>query len=100
MKSSSYCSDDLKMIIFYRGHAQLIFIELWPSNNFLIVSLVSATPLAVFNGFNDTFQLLFPLPEEDHIKSRSYLTAFYQSYGPLPCILIEKPCPHNFLITI
>ena len=25
MKLSSYCSHDLKMIIFYRGHAQLIF---------------------------------------------------------------------------
>ena len=32
MKLSSYCSYDLKMIIFYRGHAQLIFtrvIALW-----------------------------------------------------------------------
>ena len=27
MKLSSYCSNDLKMIIFYRGHAQLIFIR-------------------------------------------------------------------------
>ena len=49
--------------------------------------------------FNDTFQLLLPWPEEDHIKSRSHLTAFYQSYGPLPFILIEKPCQHNILIT-
>ena len=29
MKLSSYCSHDLKMIIFYRGHAQLIFLLAW-----------------------------------------------------------------------
>ena len=51
MKLSSYCSKDLKMVIFYRGHAQLILSELWPFNYFSIVSLVPATPLAVFNGF-------------------------------------------------
>ena len=52
MKLSSYCSHDLKMITFYRGHAQLIFIlELWPFNNLSIVRHVSATPLALFNGF-------------------------------------------------
>ena len=28
MKLSSYCSHDLKMVIFYRGHAQLIFIRI------------------------------------------------------------------------
>ena len=42
---------------------------------------------------------MFPRPEEDHIIPRSHLTAFYQSYGPLPFITIEKPCQHNILIT-
>ena len=52
MKLSSYCFHDLKMIIFYWGHAKLKFLpELWSFGNFLTVSLVSATPLAVFSGF-------------------------------------------------
>ena len=33
--------------------------------------------------FDETFQLLFPLPEDVHILSRSCSTDFYQSYGPL-----------------
>ena len=33
--------------------------------------------------FDETFQLLFPSPEDDHIISRSCSTDFYQSYGPL-----------------
>ena len=41
--------------------------ELWPFNNFSIVSLVSATPLAVLMDFNDTVQLLFPWREEGQI---------------------------------
>ena len=28
----------------------------------------------------------------DHIKPRSHLTAFYQIYGPLQLITIEKSC--------
>ena len=53
------CSHDLKMIIFYRCHAQLIFTRVmafWQLFN----SLVSATPLAVLVDFSETFQLLFP----------------------------------------
>ena len=46
MKLSSYCSLDLKMIIFYRMHALLKFPESWPFNDFSTVSLISATPLA------------------------------------------------------
>ena len=48
MKLSSYCFLDLKMIIFYRGHARLIFPALWSFGNFLTVSLICATPLAFF----------------------------------------------------
>ena len=33
--------------------------------------------------FDETFQLLFPGPEGDHILSRSCSTDFYQSYCPL-----------------
>ena len=33
--------------------------------------------------FDETFQLLFPWPEDDHILSRSCSTDFYQSYSPL-----------------
>ena len=38
--------------------------------------------------FSETFQLLFPGPEEDHIIRRSRLTAFYQSYDPLSVLTI------------
>ena len=52
MKLSSYCFHDLKMIIFYRGHAQPIFTRVTVLNgDFLTVSLVSATPLAIFSRF-------------------------------------------------
>ena len=34
-----------------QGLMALLFTELWPFNNFSTVSLVSATPLAVFSGF-------------------------------------------------
>ena len=44
--------------------------------------LVYGTPPTVFEGFNEIFQLLFPLPEDDHILSRSCSANFYQSYGP------------------
>ena len=64
------------------------FTELWPFNKFSAVSLVSATP-TVFKGFwYETFQLLFPWPEDVHIIPRSRLTAFYQSYGPLSVLAI------------
>ena len=33
--------------------------------------------------FDETFKLLFPSPEDDHIISRSCSTDFYQSYGPM-----------------
>ena len=88
MKLSSYCSYDLKMIIFYRGHAQLIFtrvIALWQFFN-------SKSRLQFFLqfsvDFNETFQLL--LPWSDHIIRRSRLTAFYQSYGPLSVLAIYQ----------
>ena len=51
MKLSSYCSDDVKVIIFYRDHARLIFTRVMALGKFSTVSLVSATPLAVFGGF-------------------------------------------------
>ena len=51
MKFSRYCCHDLKIRIFYQGHARLILPELWPFNNFSAVSLVSATPLAFSSGF-------------------------------------------------
>ena len=51
MKLSSYCFHDLKMIIFYRGYARLIFTRVMPFSNCSTVSLVAATPLAVFCGF-------------------------------------------------
>ena len=38
--------------------------------------------------FCETFQLLFPISEEDHIIPRSRLTAFYQSYGLLSVLAI------------
>ena len=45
--------------------------------------------LAQFSvDFSETFQLLFPCPEEDHIIPRSRLTAFYKSYGPLSVLVI------------
>ena len=97
MQLSSYSFHDQKMVISRSCSAD--FYQLWPFNNFSIVSLVSAILLQFLMDFYDTFQLLFPWPEEDHIKSRSHLIAFYQSYGPLPFIIIEKPCQHNILIT-
>ena len=101
MKLSSYCSHDLKMIIFKSEVMLSWFLsELWPFSNFLIVSLVSATPLAVFSGFYDTFQLLFPWPEEDHIKSRSPPDCFLPELWPFAIYKNwKKTCQHNILIT-
>ena len=36
--------------------------------------------------FDETFQLLFPWPENDHILSRLCSIDFYQRYGPLTII--------------
>ena len=57
MQLTSYCSHDLKMILFYRGHARLIFtrvIGLWQFSIRQSVhrhNLVSATPPTVFKEF-------------------------------------------------
>ena len=99
MKLSSYCLHDLKMIIFYWGHARLIFYQSYgPLEIFQQWVLSLQLLLQFLVDFNDTFQLLFPWPEEGHIKLRSHLTAFYQNYSLLPFITIEKPCQHNILI--
>ena len=77
--------------------------ELWPFNNFSTVSLVFALLLQFSADFSETFQLLFQWSEEDHIKSRSGLTAFYQNYGPLSVlailsteVLVSAPPPTFF----
>ena len=59
--------------------------------NFSVLSLVSPTRLAVSVDFSETFQLLLPWPEEDHIP-KSRLTAFWQSYVPLSVLAIYQ---HN-----
>ena len=61
MKRSSYCSHDLKMCIFYRGHARLIFTRVRTLNNFSAAGLVSATPPTVFKGFWWNFPVIVPM---------------------------------------
>ena len=89
MKLSSYCFLDLKMIIFYWGHAQLIFIRvtvLWQIFN----SKSSLQLLLQFSvDFSEILQLL-SWSEEDRIIPRSHLTAFYKSYGPLSVLAIYQ----------
>ena len=57
------------------------------SNGFVrqsVDTILSPQLLLQFSkDFDETFQLLFPWPEDDHILLRSYSTDFYQSYGPL-----------------
>ena len=45
-------------------------------------------------NMDETFQLLLPWPEDDHILSRSCSTDFYQSHGPL-AIFNSKSCLCN-----
>ena len=91
------------MIIFYRGHSRLIFtrdMALWRFFNSKSC-LCNSSCISV--DFSETFQLLFPWPEEDHILTRSRLTAFYQSYGPLSVlgflstVLLVTATPPTFL---
>ena len=56
MKLSSYCSHEMKMIIFYWGYARLIFTRVMTLDFVSAVSLVSATPLAVFSGIPMTWR--------------------------------------------
>ena len=89
MKLSSYCSHDLKMIIFLLRSCSTDFYQSYFFFFFFLAILqqqvLSLQLLLQFSlDFNDIFQLLFPWPEENHIILRSHLTAFYQSYGPLP----------------
>ena len=51
MKLSSYCSMTWRWSYFIEVMLSWFLSELWPFNNFSIVSLVSATLHAVFNGF-------------------------------------------------
>ena len=81
---------DLKMIIFYQGHVQLIFTRvtvLWQFFN---------SKSCLCNS-SCSFQWILVKPsshcchdEEDHIIPRSRLTAFYQSYGPLSVLAIYQ----------
>ena len=60
MKLSSYCFHDLKIIIFYRGPAQLLFTSYGPlsSLSFRRHNLVSATLLQLSRDFDETFQFV------------------------------------------
>ena len=72
---SRSCSTD-----FYQSYGPLtIFQQLVLSPQLL---------LQFSRDFDETFQLLFPRPEDMHIISRSHLTTFYQSYGPLTVLAI------------
>ena len=78
-ETSSYCSNDLKRIILYRSRFDRFVPELSPYVTFLSMLsteiLISATPPTKFSrDFNETFQLLFTLPEDVHILSRSCST--------------------------
>ena len=53
-----------------------------PSVHPFIDTILSPQLLLQFlRDFDETFQLLFPLPEDDHMLSRSCSTDFYQSYS-------------------
>ena len=80
MKLSRYCCHDLKMIIFYRGHARLIFTRV------MAFKLLFNSKSCLHNS-SRSFQWIYVKPssycshKEDHIIPRSRLTAFYQSYA-------------------
>ena len=61
-----FCSTD-----FYQSYGPLTIFQQ------LVLSLQLLLQFSV--DFSETFRLLFPLPEEDHIIQRSRLTACYQS---------------------
>ena len=88
MKLSSYCSHDLKMIIFYRGHARLIFTSYDPLSFFQQFVLSLQVLLQFSLDFAETSQLFFPLPEYGHIIQRSHITDFYLNYRPLSALAI------------
>ena len=68
MKLFSYCSH--KMIIFYR----LVFTRVIAFGNFSNVNISLQLVLQFSVDTSETFQLLFPLPEEGHIIPRACLT--------------------------
>ena len=75
----------------YRGYAWLfIYQNYGPLSDLVILSkqkFLSPQLLLHFSrDFDETFQLLFPWPEVDHILLRSCSTDIYQSYGPLAIV--------------
>ena len=151
MKPSGYFFHGMKMCVFYRVHARLIFTsydpltsfnsksclrnsyrsfqwnlpvivpmtwrgsyytevtldhflpELWPFVSFShFINRSSCLRNSSFNfkGFWWIFPDIVPMTDlKMIIFYRGDWTDFYQSYGPLPFISIEKPCQHNILIT-
>ena len=74
------------MHIIPRSHLTAFYQSYGPLSVLAILStevLVSATPPTVFKGFLRNFPDIMPCLEDAHILSRSCLTDFYQSYGPL-----------------
>ena len=88
MKLSRYCCHDLKMIIFYWGHAELIFTRVMTLQQFF------NSKVCLCNS-SCSFQWILVKPSnycyhdlKRIILYRSRLTIFYQSYGPLSVLAI------------
>ena len=91
VKLNSNCCNHLKRIIllprsrltaFYQNYGPLSVLAIY-QQKFLSPQLL----LHFSRDIDETFQLLFPWPEDDHILSRSCSTDFYQIYGPLAIFL-------------
>ena len=77
MKPSSYYCHDLKRIILYRGHAWLLFTR--PLSVLAIYQQKFLSPQLLLHfsrDIDETFQLLFPWPEDDHMLNAFNLNNF------------------------
>ena len=74
----------LKMIIFWRGHAVLLFTKVISLSYFCLYEVLALQDCLQFSmNLDETFQLLFPLPEEAHIIPRCTWLLFLQDLWPL-----------------
>ena len=99
MKVSSYCFHDLKMIIFYLGHARLIFTRVMVLWLFLNSKSCLCNSCCSFQWI-----LMIPFSYCSHdlkriILYRGSLECFVQELWPFSIITIGKPCQHNILRT-
>ena len=83
MKLFRYCCMAWRCACFIEVMLDWFLPELWPFNNFSAVSLVSATPLAVFSGFWWNLPVIVPMTWRGSYYTEVTLDCFLPDLCPL-----------------